>query len=1629
MPKAADQLKAERIDTVVALARARVGHDRVGLVARFIRLLVDRVAPDDLLVAPPEQLYGAALSLLQLAERRGPTEDRVRVFKPEVDRHGWQARQSVVEIVTDDRPFLVDSVTAALGRTGHAVQMLIHPVLGVVRDEGGRLVGLDRRGDAPAPARPESMMHILISRQSCPAGDQAVARTVAEALADVRAAVDDWPAMRAQVRRAIDMLAHHGPATAGADATDEATRFLTWLDQRHFIFLGTRGYRFAADPASPAADPALPLIRLEPASGRGVLRDDAVKLFEGLRDTAVLPAEARAFVAQPDLVRVVKADRVSTVHRPVPLDTVLVKAFDDHGRVIGEQLFAGLFTSIAYRRMVGEVPLLAGKVARVVARAGVDPDSHDGRALLHILGTLPRDEAFQGSDDDLLALGLGVLGLQERLRTALFVRRDGFGRFLSCLVYTPRERYDTALRRRFQEILSDAFDGEATAVAIQVAESPLARLHFLVATPRRGAAEVNPRDVEARLAEAARRWRDRLRDALVEAHGEDRGHALLERYADGMPTSYCEQTPPEAAVVDLGRIEQVRAGGGLGLALFRPLEGAAGRLRLKLFQAGAPRPLSDMLPLLEHMDLGVITDVPFELRADDGAVIWLHVFELAVRGGSVALSGETRDRFHDAFLRVWAGEIEDDRFNRLVLRAELGWREIGLLRAVARYLRQAGVQFGADQMADALAEQPEIARRLVALFSARLAPERRDDAAAERQAAAIRRAIDAVQSPDEDRILRRMLNVVEATLRTNHFQPGADGAPKPWLALKLDSQALDGLPLPRPWVELFVYSPRVEAVHLRGGRVARGGVRWSDRREDVRTEVLGLMKAQMVKNAVIVPVGSKGGFVVKRPPPASAGRAALTDEAVACYRTMIRGMLDVTDTIAADGTIRPPPAVVCRDDPDPYLVVAADKGTASFSDVANEIARAYGFWLGDAFASGGSAGYDHKRMGITARGAWVAVARHFRELGRDCTTDPVTCVGVGDMGGDVFGNGMLLSPSLRLIGAFNHLHVFVDPDPDPAVALAERRRLFDAGRGWDAYDPACLSPGGQVIERRAKRVTVSDAVAARFGLPANTVTPTELIRALLTAEVDLVFFGGIGTFVKARDERDAEVGDRANDPLRVDAETLRCRVIGEGANLALTQPARIAAALGGVRLNTDAIDNAAGVDCSDHEVNIKILLDDLVAREDLTVKQRNQLLGEMTDEVADQVVTNNRQQTQALSVAEASAAEQIEQYGQFLRALEKSGRLARAVEHLPDDEDLADRARAGLGLTRPELAVVLSYAKITLYDELLASRLPDDPFMAEDLHRSFPKPLRRDWAAAIDRHKLRRELIATFVTNSLVNRLGPLFCREVCERTGTDAAAIATAYALIRDMFDLRQVWIEIEALDGLVPAARQIEMIQATIRLFDHTVPWVLGVYPTPPALAEAIAAYRPGLRLLGERLPALLGATARAALDAGAGTLVAAGVPEGTARRVAALPVLAHGVEVVRLARDSAAPPVLAVARVYYALGELCGLDWLRGGAASLRCETGWQRQAVRAIVDDLYAHQARLTARVVADAVAAAPDGDDAAPVWADAVLEAWRDARRPVFERLDGLLSQLRAAPAVDLAMLAVANRQVRTMLGG
>lgn len=1565
--------------------RARLSPDQHVHAELLSTHLLRRVSDEDLHNRPVSLWSAIVQGLLSFMQVRKPGSANVRVFNPSLEEHQWETGHTIVEVVTDDSPFLVDSISMAITSQGGLVHSVLHPVLGVVRDEHGQLQSIHDQTDQ---GHPESITHFEIDRRVEPDELATLKQAIEASLVDVSVCVRDWQAMRQRVLDVAESLSDaHLPVAD--EIRREAQEFLRWVAADHFTLLGYREYRVAKQGAED-------VLQVVENSGLGLLRHRESVPSRPLKALAARELQQSGPV---DVMILTKTNAQSTVHRTGYMDYLSVLRFDLAGKPVGEQRFLGLFTSSAYSRRPVEIPWIRQKYAQIMERSGFKPASHSGRELRHILENLPRDELFQATTDELHDIAMGILALSHRQRTRLFARLDRYGRFYSCLVFLPRDRFDADVRERVEGIIMRAFGGERFDTMVQLSESALARMHVVVRVAPQKQRPVDLAEVEKEIAQVMRNWHDELRDVLVERHGQEQGIKLAHAYGRALSAHYIEEATPWVAASDVETAAQLHRPDDIRLSLYRSRrQGSEGALRFKLFRYGAYVPLSDVLPMMENVGLRVLSEHPHVMHLQGQNTIHIQDFEVAT---AVEFDLEAiREAFQHAFERIWRGEAENDGFNRLILNAGLNWRQITVLRALCKYLLQTGVPFSQAYVEATLNRYPLHARLLVELFEAKFDPGReqaaandpdakerytrefgmwmRDEAtqtlvetlAATRQAGrqeqieatakAVHAVMDRVSSLDEDRILRSYLGVLRAALRTNFYQL-LNGTHKEYVSFKFDSAQVPDLPKPKPYREIFVYSPRVEGVHLRFGPVARGGLRWSDRREDFRTEVLGLVKAQMVKNTVIVPVGAKGGFFVKRPP--QADRDAQLAEGIACYRLFIKGLLDVTDNWK-DGQVVHPGNVVRYDADDPYLVVAADKGTATFSDIANAISIEYGFWLGDAFASGGSVGYDHKKMGITAKGGWESVKRHFRALGRDCQAQDFTCVGIGDMSGDVFGNGMLLSGHIRLVAAFDHRHIFLDPNPDAATSFTERARLFALPRSsWDDYDKQKISAGGGVFPRTAKSIALSSEACAALGIepPVAQITPQELIRAILKSPVDLLWNGGIGTYVKATHESHNEIGDRTNNVIRINGKELRCKIVGEGGNLGMSQLGRIEAALGGVLLNTDFIDNSAGVDTSDHEVNIKILLNEVVLRQQLTLDQRNALLAQMTDEVGQLVLRDNYLQNQAISVMEKMSVQRLGAMQHFVKTLEIQGQLDRQLEYLPSEAEFIDRKSRGQGLTRPELSILLSYSKIVLYTQLLDSDVPEDSYLSKELIRYFPKPLQERYSAHMSQHRLRREIIATAVTNSVVNRMGADFVLRMQEDTGDPPAQVMKAYTIAREVLGVRSLWAEIEALDGKVHGHAQIEALLRIWNAIRNATRWLLNAPGDRIDIAGAVERYAPGILALGGCLERVAAESDRGERAQEIQHWKQLGLPDGLAGSLAEINMLTAAFDIIEVAQDRQLP-VDQVAEMYYALGEALHIKWLMARIEELPVEGRWHAQARGTLRDELFSQQRALTSQVL-------------------------------------------------------------------
>ncbi len=1596
----ADASTVEAVEHVVAHARAS-GGDQAGVDEAYLRCYFAHIDENDLADRAPGDLFGLAADHAQLAAdwTRGTTA--ISVVNPRIDVDGWENSRTVVMLVADDMPFIVDSVTNELSRMNLGIHLVVHPILTDLRQDGGGFA--DPRDHPDVIHRNASFMSIEVDRQLEAESRAAIEAGLDRVLDDVAAAIDDWAAMRDRMLEIADGLSSE-PIPRSPEEVGDTQELLDWLSNDHFVFLGYREYTLDGD-----------LLGADPATGLGILRTTPETAPQPRLLSEMAP-RAAALARAPELLNITKARAKSTVHRAAHLDYIGIKMFNDDGEVTGERRFLGLLTAEAYTRPTSQIPILRRLVAEVVQRSGFPPNGHDQKRLITILEEYPRDELFQISVDQLFDTAMAIARLQERRRVRLFARPELFGRFVTCMVYMPRDRYNTDSRTGIQDLLLDAYGGTHADWSTDISESVLARTIFHIRVDDGVVNEVDTAELEAKIEEIVRDWQDDLIAELLRDFGDDHGAAIAQRYAEAFAVDYREAFTPRAAAADVHQLEDLRDNGELHLSVYREPGQPRNAFKIKLYRSGEQLSLTSVMPILNNLGVTVLDERPYEVRPNDADSIWVYDFALESPADSLDFA-QVSALLAETFDAVWRGDVANDGFNRLVLGAAMGPREVWVLRAYSRYLQQTRVAHSQLFVEQTLVEHADAARLLVELFEARFDPAGDDGTRYDRMeplSRAFFELVDEISSLDQDRVLRRFHNLIESTLRTNCYQT-IDGASPPYLAFKLDPKTITDLPEPRPKYEIYVYSPRFEGVHLRSGTVARGGLRWSDRLDDYRTEVLGLVKAQMVKNAVIVPSGAKGGFVLKRAP---TDPAELREEVVTCYQLFVSALLDLTDNLVDDAVI-PPEDTVRYDGDDTYLVVAADKGTATFSDIANELAINRGMWLGDAFASGGSNGYDHKAMGITARGGWESVKRHFRELGRNIQEEPFTAVGIGDMSGDVFGNGMLLSPFTRLIAAFDHRHVFVDPDPDPAPSFAERQRLFDVPRSnWADYDESLISDGGGIFPRTAKSIEITPQMRDALGIDAKTgsLTPEQLISAVLWAPVELLWNGGIGTYIKASHESHADVGDKANDAIRIDGRDLRVSVLGEGGNLGVTQLGRIEFASNGGRIYTDAIDNAGGVDCSDHEVNIKILLDQVTAAGDMTEKQRNELLEEMTDEVAALVLANNYSQTQALSTARSEAASMADVHARYLSSLESQGLIDRRLEGLPDVETMADRMLAANGLTTPELAVLLAYTKNIVSDALLESDVPDDATFERILVDYFPTAMRDRYAAEIRSHRLRREIIANRIANLVVDRAGMSMAYRLGQETSAPTHDVAAAHMAVWQIFELDGLSTAVNQLDGQLPVVRQLAAHLSARQLAERATRLMLRSHPYPFSAADAVADLAEPVQAILGGLPDFLQGADLTAFEQLAVELEADGMPAELARRVAALSPSIAALDIVGVSAQTGTPTNTA-ASVHFAIADHLELNWLRDRILALPRDTQWSSLARLTLRGDLYADHRELTTQIV----------DNDAQADATELVARWMAHNTGPVEYFRRTITDIRAAGPTDLTTLLVAARELRNLI--
>ena len=1563
------------------------------------------VAAEDLVGREVRDLTEMIAQHVTLAQTRTLGSARVQASAPVLGRDGWFSAHTVVQIVTDDMPFLVDSVSAALSRAQHSIHLVIHPIYMVKRDGAGNLVDVlaeevTNATNVPSGYSTESWMCFEIDRETDDEDLRHLEDQLQHVLADVRAAVEDWSRMRDKARDIARNLVDPGSREFDLEQRQEASAFLTWLADDHFTFTGYCEYSH-----SQSSD-----LQSVPGTGLGILRADSSETDSELRPHALL--------------LVTKSDTRSMVHRSSYTDHVSLAKTDETGKVIGEYRFIGLYSSSAYTQSVFEIPMVAAKAQSVVDAFALGSESHSGKDLVQFLETYPRDQIFQATAQELEVIARGVLQLQERRQVKIFVRDEVLGRYASVLVYFPRDRYNTDVRLKMEQVLLDTYGADNVDFTARLTDSVLARLHFEVRMPVGvHTPPVNLETLESALAHATRFWEDDFADELLSQRGEEEMVRITRAWKTAFPESFKEDIPARDAVEHLLRLEALESQevGAISVALNASSDADEGARRFTIYRLGKPITLSSVLPMLHDMGIEVIDERAYDIRRAGAHTAWVYDFGIGFEESETPGLDTLSQRFCETFMSAWSGDIDTDGFNALVVHGGLNARNVAIIRAYSAYLRQAGTPFSQGYLQQVLRTNVGIVQKVLDLFRARFDPEYSGDRAdAEVQlVGAINSALDEVSSLDHDRIMRASVALVRATLRTNVYQLDADGKPQSVMAFKLDPRRVPDLPLPLPMFEIWVFSPRVEGIHLRFATVARGGLRWSDRLEDFRTEVLGLVKAQMVKNTVIVPSGAKGGFVVKRGPEPT-DRDAWLAEGIACYQMFIGALLDVTDNLIKGDTVAPV-NVVRHDSDDPYLVVAADKGTATFSDIANKISLDRGFWMGDAFASGGSIGYDHKAMGITARGAWESVKRHFLELGIDCQAEEFTAVGVGDMSGDVFGNGMLLSEHTRVIAAFDHRHIFLDPNPNAAASFAERQRLFALPRSsWEDYSPTLISSGGGVFPRNAKSLPISPEIRVALDIQSDSesMTPSELISHILRARVDLLWNGGIGTYVKSQSETNSQVGDKANDSLRVDGQQLRARVVGEGGNLGFTQLGRIEAARSGVKLNTDAIDNSAGVDTSDHEVNIKILLDQAVISGALQPDARNVLLATMTDEVGLQVLRDNYEQNAILEQSRSHSDAMLRVHQRLMQGLESQELLNRTVEYLPTDSAIDSLHASGLGLTSPELAVLMAYVKIDLKSVRADDELFDEEWAQELLAHYFPTALRQKYSDLMPTHPLRRQIIATVLANDMVNHGGITFAWRAMEETGAGTSEVLRAYRVSREIFNFSALWSQIEALDGRVSTECQTELYLESRRLLDRATRWFLQTRGGRLDVSGEISRFQSTVAQMSPLIPGMLRGAERERYDNHAARLVALGAPAELAGRIAGLLDEFSLLDIVDIALKADAD-AQHVTSLYFSMSERFEVDRLLAHITHLPRDDRWASNARSALRSDLYAALAGLTSRVVN----ATENTENV-----DSRILAWEERFAEGVARTRATLGEIAISEQVDLATLSVALRAIRTLVG-
>jgi glutamate dehydrogenase len=1483
-----------------------------------------------------EDRCGSILCLWQIMHNIEKNRFKIRVYNTNPHEHNWYSTHSVIEIISEDTPFLLSSILLELNNRDLQVYSLFHPVINVKRSKTGKLISIKEKNNNTKDANysPEVLIRIEIDKQNDTEELSKIKSAIANVINEVYQVVDDWNNMRAKLIEASEWYKSTLVASKENERTKENIDFLKWIADDNFLFLGFKYSNIIKEKNKY-------IFKDDETSTLGLLCEKLQNCLNNQNSYYLLKSNEK----NNSILAISKSTNKSTIHRPGYLDYIGVKKLNNQGEIIGEWQFWGLFSSVAYNTPIDRIPLVRKKVIKILESTNYAPRSHQGQALKHLLNNYPRDELLQADITDLQLAMKGIIESQERKRLKVVARKDNYCKFISVVLYIPRDKFNTELRVGINDILLKEFMGDSTDFSVKLTESLLAQLHFIVHSENVKNLKIDTERLEELINEKMLTWNDHLNKAFLEIFGEATGSKLRRKYSQSFPEAYKEDVNPRQAIMDITKFESLVGKDDINTTICRPISDF-NYWQFRVAGTGKMFALSDVLPILDKIGVRVINARSYSINPKiTKNNYWLINFVIELADENCLNDKYVRDQLHQVFVRTWKQQIQNDGFNAFVLLCGLSWKQIVIIRALAKYLLQLQVPFSQSYMQKVLKANSNATKTIIDLFEIKFDPNITEDRNTKIASAKdkIQKILDDIENLDEDRILRYFISVVDATVRTNAYKQQGDKSEFKYLSFKIKPTDIPISPLPRPMFEIFVYSPYFEGIHMRSSKVARGGIRWSDRREDFRTEILGLVKAQMIKNAVIVPHGAKGGFVLKKPTTAM-NRDEILEEGIKRYKQFISGLLDLTDNLI-DGKIISDQHLVKYDDDDPYLVVAADKGTATFSDIANEISLSYNFWLGDAFASGGSQGYDHKKMGITARGAWESVKCLFMEIDINTQKQNISVVGIGDMSGDVFGNGMLLSKTIKLIAAFNHRHIFIDPNPDAATSYQERKRLFEMPRSsWDNYDKKLISKGGGIYSRQSKKIELSTEAKKVLQITSDFLTPNEVIQAILKAPVDLLWNGGIGTYIKSSTEDNADVGDVANDSLRINAKDINAKVVGEGGNLGLTQKSRIEFAKNKGLINTDAVDNSAGVDCSDHEVNIKILLNEVVRNGDYTLKQRNKLLVKMTEEVGNLVLEHNRLQILRLSLSRFQNLYYFNDHRFMIRDLENEGRLNRTLDCLPEDAELKTLGKTAQGLTQPEISILLSHVKMELSEDLAKHDITNMPILSEKLTEYFPKPIREQFSKNIYSHPLKNEILGTHVANEVCNRMGAAFVYRLQHETRATKIDCVRAYLAVIEILSIKNIWNELESLGNKVAFSVYAAELFRIQRQIEKSCIWLLGQMERMD-INQLITLYKPSVQQVAKLLPELLGENDCERLDVWSGELQAAGVPSKLASYCAGLRYLYYSFFITQIA-DTCDVSIECAAHIFFALEDKLSLAWVREIVRHLPVSDLWKRKAVSAL-----------------------------------------------------------------------------------